>query len=121
MNFPKILKTCVLILAAVVAVAPLARAQFESRGSFVANNSPSCVGIGDFNHDGKLDLAVVAGGSNTNTIAIMLGNGDGTFQKALYYTAGVGAQFLTRCRLQSRRKSRLSCRVAKRLYQHPAG
>jgi hypothetical protein len=82
-------------LAVVVTLATPLLAQFETRASFVANNEPSCIGLGDFNHDGKIDMAVVAGGSNTNTIAIMLGNGDGTFQKAIYYTAGVGAQFIT--------------------------
>jgi hypothetical protein len=50
--------------------------------------------VGDFNHDGKSDLAVTAGGSNSDTVAILLGKGDGTFEKALYYTAGVGAVFL---------------------------
>jgi len=82
-------------LAVSIVAAPNADAQFETRASFVANNEPSCIGLGDFNDDGKIDLAVVAGGSNTDTIAIMLGNGDGTFQKPLYYTVGVGALFLT--------------------------
>jgi len=42
---------------------------------------PSSVVVGDFNGDGKVDLAVV----NTagNTISILLGNGDGTFQPQL--------------------------------------
>jgi Bacterial Ig-like domain (group 3)/FG-GAP-like repeat len=35
------------------------------------------VAVGDFNHDGKLDLAVTSGTSNL--ISIFLGNGDGTF------------------------------------------
>jgi FG-GAP-like repeat/Abnormal spindle-like microcephaly-assoc'd, ASPM-SPD-2-Hydin len=83
------------ILVIALGIPSLLKAQFETRESLVANNSPSCVGIGDFNHDGKVDLAVVAGGSNENTIAIMLGNGDGTFQQPVYYTAGVGAEFLT--------------------------
>jgi FG-GAP-like repeat len=53
--------------------------------------SPTAVAIGDFNGDGKPDLAVsVFGGSgatdgNVQTIAILLGNGNGTFQSPAYY------------------------------------
>src|SRR2546422_1580703 len=38
------------------------------------------VAVGDFNGDGKLDLATAAVG--TTMVAVMLGNGDGTFQPA---------------------------------------
>jgi hypothetical protein len=40
----------------------------------------------DFNHDGKLDLAV-ANNNNTN-VTILLGNGDGTFTAGASYAAG---------------------------------
>jgi hypothetical protein len=50
-------------------------------------NSSYNVGLGanqiltaDFNHDGNLDLAVANAG--TNTVSILLGNGDGTFRRA---------------------------------------
>jgi hypothetical protein len=43
--------------------------------------------VGDFNRDGKLDLAVAKGGSNG--VSILLGNGDGTFQSAVNYNAGI--------------------------------
>jgi hypothetical protein len=47
--------------------------------------SPAGVAVGDFNGDGKVDLAV----ANGNSVAILLGNGDGTFQAAADYgTAG---------------------------------
>lgn len=36
--------------------------------------------VADFNHDGNLDLAVANAG--TNTVSILLGNGDGTFRPA---------------------------------------
>ena len=35
---------------------------------------------GDFNGDGKLDIATAS--ANPGEIAVMLGNGDGTFQAA---------------------------------------
>ena len=41
------------------------------------------VGIGDFNHDGNLDVAV-SGGPYQN-IAVLLGNGDGSFQTPISY------------------------------------
>ena len=45
--------------------------------------------LGDFNHDGKLDLAVPSEGK---TISVLLGNGDGTFQKAVNYSGTTGSQ-----------------------------
>ncbi len=38
---------------------------------------PAALALGDFNGDGKLDLAV--GNASDNTVIILLGNGDGTF------------------------------------------
>jgi hypothetical protein len=69
-------------------------AQFETRGSLTVNNYPTSVAVGDFNHDGKLDMAVIAGSSNKDTLAILIGNGDGTFLPAIYYTVGVGPLFV---------------------------
>jgi len=45
--------------------------------------SPSSIAVGDFNRDGKLDLAVANKGSAT--VSIFLGNGDGTFQTKVDY------------------------------------
>ena len=50
------------------------------------------VAAGDFNGDGKVDLAV----SGLNTVSVLLGNGDGTFQSAVdYATAGGGPWVVT--------------------------
>src|SRR6267154_1580136 len=46
------------------------------------NGSPHFA-TGDFNHDGKIDLAVPNGSGST--VSVLLGNGDGTFQAPVIY------------------------------------
>ena len=60
-------------------------------GIVTSGDSPGnavAIVAGDFNGDGKLDLAVAEQGSDS--VAILLGNGDGTFQPAVDYTVGNG-------------------------------
>src|SRR5262245_16260891 len=47
---------------------------------------PESVAVGDFNGDGRLDLAVANYGSNN--VSVLVGNGDGTFQTARNFPAG---------------------------------
>ncbi len=48
---------------------------------------PFSVAAGDFNGDGKVDLAVANEGSNS--VSVLLGNGDGTFAAAQNFATGV--------------------------------
>lgn len=60
--------------------------QFLEAPEYTTGMSPQAVAVGDFNGDGKLDVAVVNG--NSNTVSVMLGNGDGTFQAKVDYATG---------------------------------
>jgi hypothetical protein len=62
-------------------------AQFlETRSSVPVLSNPYSIASGDFNGDGRLDLAVSA--FYNGKIAVLIGNGDGTFKPAVYYTVG---------------------------------
>jgi hypothetical protein len=55
-----------------------------TQGNFIA--SIQSVAVGDFLHNGQLDLAVANPGSNT--VSVLLGNGDGTFQNRVDLPVG---------------------------------
>ena len=68
--------------------------QSTSQFAFPSGVIPYGVVFADFNHDGKLDLALVASGytpSSTGTVEILIGNGDGTFQSPVGVPAPIGA------------------------------
>jgi hypothetical protein len=74
------------ILSFAIYIRPL-HAQFqETRASDAVLSNPLVIVPGDFNSDGLVDLAVAA--FYDGKIAILLGNGDGTFKSATYYTVG---------------------------------
>jgi hypothetical protein len=73
-------------------------------GTFTASNSSVSIGgvggignhglvVTDLNGDGKLDLVVSQPGNNT--IAVLVGNGDGTFQSAVNYPSCFGPSALS--------------------------
>ena len=63
---------------------------FQPRMTFPATNGaqigPSAMTIGDFNGDGRVDLAIATQGDNT--ASILIGNGDGKFQSPLEFPPG---------------------------------
>jgi dienelactone hydrolase len=62
---------------------------FQPQVAYPAGESPIGVLVGDFNRDGKLDLAVV---DNSGYLSILLGKGDGTFGSAVSYTTGANSR-----------------------------
>ena len=65
---------------------------FRSTGQFDSGgNSPIAVVVGDFNHDGKLDVAVAnscLSDCSQGNIGVLLGNGDGSFGSVQTYNVG---------------------------------
>ncbi|HEY6293675.1 MAG TPA: choice-of-anchor D domain-containing protein, partial [Terriglobia bacterium] len=66
---------------------------FQSHVDYATGLGPQDVVVGDFNGDGKLDLAVADAGENSqgqvaDTVSILLGNGNGTFQSHVDYATG---------------------------------
>ena len=73
-----------------LALSAAANAQFKAApGSpFAVGLTPVAVAVGDFNGDGKADLAVA--NQNDNTLTVLLGNGTGGFTAAPGSPLGVG-------------------------------
>lgn len=65
-----------------------AHGTFQTQQTYITGADPLSVTVGDFNGDGKPDLAVA--NSADNTVSVLLGNGDGSFQtQQVYATGGV--------------------------------
>jgi hypothetical protein len=57
---------------------------FDSLANYAIVGSPSSIAVGDFNGDGKADLAL----ADTMAVNVLIGNGDGTLQAPVKYPAG---------------------------------
>jgi hypothetical protein len=65
---------------------------FQPPQAYAVGTEPVAVAVGDFNGDGKPDLAVVNQGSNT--VSLLLGAGKGLFKPAVNYAVGTGPDAL---------------------------
>ena len=62
---------------------------FQDAVSYAAGVNPGLVVVGDFNGDGIPDLAITGFSyTSTDTVRILLGNGDGTFRPPVSYVCG---------------------------------
>src|ERR1017187_1123243 len=75
---------CALGMCATLRSAP--RISFNAPLTYLTGGPVTSVALGDFNGDGKPDLAVTT--NDTNTVSILFGNGDGTFRPAVNYPLG---------------------------------
>src|SRR5712671_2016339 len=66
---------------------------FSARLDFAVEAHPTFVAAGDFNGDRVQDLAVA--NLDSNTVSVLLGNGDGTFGAPLPFAVGINPRFLT--------------------------
>src|SRR5262249_49945273 len=64
---------------------------FQAAKNLTAGVNPSSVVAGDFNGDGKLDLAVTNANlaANQGSVSLFLGKGDGTFQAPININVGL--------------------------------
>ncbi len=67
---------------------------FQAAQQYAVGGYPNSIVAGDFNGDGKLDLAVsdqgneLGGATDPGGVSVLLDNGDGTFEPAVYYAVG---------------------------------
>src|ERR1700680_2931073 len=77
-------------------------AQFETRAAASTGiYVPNSLAVGDFNGDGKLDVAVVTALPSPGNVTIFLGNGDGTFTSNVSYQVAVQPFYLTAASLRN--------------------
>jgi hypothetical protein len=71
-----------------IATSTLWAGEFQQERDYIVGSAPFAITAGDFNNDGRMDLATA--NEIGNTVSILLGNGDGTFQRWVDYSLGSG-------------------------------
>lgn len=69
---------------------------FGARSDFFAGLFPFAVTTGDFDRDGKLDISVALNHGGTDTLSVLPGNGDGTFETKIDFLAGAFPHWLSK-------------------------
>jgi hypothetical protein len=82
----KLLLVALCVGVGLAAFAVQALGSFGKARGFAVGSYPSSIATGDFNGDGKRDMAVANAGSRN--VSILLGNGAGSFGKAKNFAAG---------------------------------
>src|SRR5438445_11370704 len=72
---------------------PAQTVSFIARADLEVGTNPRSVAVGDFNGDGRLDLAVTNASSYDvpGTVGVVLGNGDRACRSAVSFAAGAPA------------------------------
>jgi hypothetical protein len=65
---------------------------FQQHVEITSGAQPGAIAVGDFNGDGKLDLAVSNG--TMDSVWVLLGNGDGTFQAPVSFNTPTAAEWV---------------------------
>ena len=76
----------VTVLIGLIEAAPVFAQSFAAPTTYEVGGNPDDGALGDFNGDGKPDLAVA--NNSTSNISVLLGNGDGTFGARTDYDVG---------------------------------
>src|SRR5438067_877480 len=66
---------------------PCGSLSFAPPVTYTISTRPRSATSGDFNRDSKIDLVVTD--YSANSVSVLLGNGDGTFQQSVNYPVGV--------------------------------
>jgi hypothetical protein len=74
-------------------VAPMSVSLFAAKVDYATGSNPSSVTSADVNGDGKADLIVVNGGSNT--VSVLTNNGNGTLAAKVDYATGSNPRYAT--------------------------
>jgi FG-GAP-like repeat/FG-GAP repeat len=86
----KLLGGILLLLSLLNRSAQAATFGFQPAVTYNVGTAPAAIAAGDFNGDGKMDLAVMnagnAGSSDPGSVSILIGNGDGTFKAAMNFS-----------------------------------